>query len=204
MDTKYVGLDCETGGLLAKDCSLLTVFFGIFNQNLELTSELPLIIKPDDNKPYAVTAGALEVNKINLIEHDKVAISESDARTRLYNFLKMESNGGKVKLVPIGQNVKFDIDFVNAHLINKQGWDYFCSYRALDTGTIGQFLRMVGLIPYSVTGSLGSYAKFYGITPPGALHDAKTDTLVTVMVLKAMLEQCKNAFGQSFPGLIKN
>ena|SRR5271166_4806596 len=199
MDTKHIAFDCETGGLLAKDCSLLTVYFTVLDQNLNFLSELPLAIKPDNNAPYQVTAGAMAVNKIDLIKHDQIAISESEARQRLYNYLKMESESGKIKLVPVGQNIKFDIDFVNAHLLNKSGWDYFCSYRVMDTGIIGQFLRNVGLIPYSVTGSLSSYAKFYGINPPGPLHDAKTDTLLTVLVLKAMLEQVRDLISKQFP-----
>jgi len=199
MDTKHIAFDCETGGLLAKDCSLLTVYFAVCDKDLNVLSELPLAIKPDNNAPYQVTAGAMDVNKINLIEHDKIAIAECDARQRLYNYLKMESDGGKIKLVPLGQNVTFDIAFVNAHLLNKSGWDYFCSYRVMDTGIIGQFLRSVGLIPPSVTGSLGSYAKFYGIKPQGPLHDAKTDTLLTIAVMKAMINQIRDLKDRQYP-----
>src|ERR1700676_3506517 len=118
MDTKHIAFDVESGGLLAKECSLLTVYFTVLDKDLNFLSELPLAIKPDNNAPYQVTAQALEINKINLIAHDKIAIAESDARQRLYNYLKMESDGGKIKLVPVGQNIKFDIDFVNAHLLN--------------------------------------------------------------------------------------
>lgn len=186
MDLKYIGFDCETGGVLAKETSLLSADFGVYDHRLNQISELPLWIKPNDNKPYQVMAEAMDVNKINLVEHDKIAISESEAGQRLYNYLKQESEGGKIKLVPIGHGVVMDIQFVNAHLINKAGWDYFCSYRYQDTAVIGQFLKDMGLIPQSVTGKLGLYAKHFGINPPGALHTARADRIVTVEVLKAM------------------
>jgi hypothetical protein len=183
---KFIAFDCETGGVLAKECSLLSADFGVYDYNLNQISELPLWVKPNNNEPYNVLAEAMNVNKINLIEHDKIAKTESECGQILYRYLKQESEGGTIKLVPIGHGVVMDIQFVNAHLINKAGWDYFCSYRYVDTAVIGQFLKTMGLIPYSVTGSLGSYAKFFKINPPGALHTAKADRIVTVEVLKAM------------------
>ena len=105
----YVAFDNETGGL-TKDCSLLTSHFIIADEQLNVIEELGLVIKPNDHQPYRVQATALAVNKINLIEHDKVAITQSEAAQKLFLFLKKHSNNGQIKLIPIGHNVSFDIE----------------------------------------------------------------------------------------------
>jgi len=182
---KYLALDTETGGL-DYDCSLLTAYFVVLDSDMKtVLGELELKVKPNAKAPYRVTVEALGINKINLLEHDKVAVTESEAGKQLMDFLQAHNQDGRNKLIPIGQNVIFDEMFIWEHLLSKANWQKFVSYRRLDTGTVAEFLRYTGHIPTDVKGSLVAIASFLDVNFPNA-HDAKADTLATVRVLRKM------------------
>ena len=183
---RYIAFDCETGGLV-RDRSLLTVYFVVLDSDLTtILGELDLSIKPNAGDCYRVTAEAMDVNKINLVEHDKIAITEGEAAQKLYAFLQQMNPNGSSKLIPVGHNVTSDEDFIKEHLISPANWGRFVSYRRLDTGTISELLRATGHMPRDVKGSLGSIAAFLGIKFPDA-HTAKGDTLATVKVLRKVI-----------------
>lgn len=188
---KYIAFDCETGGL-NPDSSLLTAYFVVLDSDLKtILGELDLKIKPNAGGSYKVSGEALGVNHINLVEHDKTAITEGDAASRLYEFLQKHNPDGKKKLVPIGHNEIFDEEFVCEHLISRPNWNKFVSYRRLDTGTVAEFLRLSGHIPRDVKGGLGALASFLGVNLVDA-HTAKGDTLATVKVLRKMRKMVSN------------
>jgi DNA polymerase III alpha subunit (gram-positive type) len=187
---KFIAMDCETGGFSYKDRSLLTAYFLIFDENFNAISELDLKIKPDGDEPYKVDAGALTVNKINLIEHDKVAVPVTEARSQLYNFLSANTDGGKEKLFPVGQNVMFDMEFIFDHLLRKNSWSKFVSYHFLDTAGIALFFKVCGKMPIDYKTRLSSLADFFNVKYD-ELHTAKDDTILTVKVLRAMMKECK-------------
>lgn len=180
---KYIALDTETGGITL-DTSLLTAYFAVFNENFELVDDLYLKVKPDDGN-YVVTGQGLGVNGINLVEHDKVAIPLKQAKTVLYQFLQQNYRGEK--MTPIGHGIYFDLLRVKQDLISAGSWETFVSYRTLDTSNACQFLRAGGLFPDNVSGSLGSLVSYFKLPSQGTLHDAKTDVLQTISVLKALL-----------------
>ena len=93
--TRFLAFDAETGGIGA-DKALLTLYFIVLNEKFEVLDELDLRIKPNDDI-YHVTAEALEINKINLVEHDKVALTDKAAGQVLYPFLEKHSEKGKIK-----------------------------------------------------------------------------------------------------------
>lgn len=179
----YIALDTETGGV-TPETSLLTAFFAVLDENLCVVDELDLKVKPDDGN-YVVTAQALAINKINLVEHDKIAIPYKDAKTPMYKFLERNFQGEK--LIPVGHGIHFDVRRVQPTLISQGSWENFVSYRLLDTGNAAQFLRAAGVFPKDVSGSLGSLVAYFGIKSKGELHDARVDTLQTVSVLRALL-----------------
>lgn len=182
-DAHYLAFDAETGGT-DTDKTLLTLYLACLDLDFNVLAELELAIKPD-NGVYQLAAEAMDINKIDIVAHDKIAKTESEAAKELYNFINVHSNKGSKKLIPIGHNVSFDIDFIVSKLLAKKTWDQFVSYRKLDTATIGQFLIEAGLLPASITASLGSLAKYYGISFNA--HMAKDDTLATVEVLRNMM-----------------
>ena len=156
---KYIAFDCETGGLDPLANSLLTVYFVVFDSTFKVLGDLDLKIKPDKGGNYNVTAEALGINKIDLVKHDAEATTLTTAKAELYTFLQKFNEDGKTKLIPVGHNIAFDESFVLNNLISRGVWHKFVSYRKLDTGTILQFLKMVGKVPTHVTGSLSSILK---------------------------------------------
>lgn len=182
----YIALDTETGGLGSK-VALLEVYCEIYDEKFKKLGEIEAKLRPDDNM-YVVTAEALNINGIDLVEHQKSAITYKAFGEQLYGWLREWSNNGQNKLIPIGQNVKFDIIKITDNVINPRTWNQFVSYRVLDTATISQFLRVVGVIPPDVKGSLDSLRKFFKIRARGKMHSARTDTKVTVKVLQKMIE----------------
>lgn len=186
----YLTMDVETGGI-GKDKSLLTAYFGLLDESFKLVDFLLLHVKPNDGI-YSITAEALSINGIDLINHDKTALTENQAAPVLYEWLKKSSKDGSTKLIPIGHNVYFDIDFVVLKLINKKTWDKFVTYRTLDTGTVGLFLMKAGLIP-EISASLGSLAKHFGVEFKA--HTADGDALATAECMKRMLDLARKKYG---------
>ncbi len=189
----YIALDCEMGGIDLK-YSLLTAYFVILTDDLQPRSELYLRLKPDDGD-YIVCGEALGVNKINLVEHDKVAVPYHEGRSQIGKWLRDTLGApGKDRLRALGHNVGGDIRFVWQYLYSREKWENYVSYRQLDTATICQFLKDNCKLPKDVaspgglSGSLMSLVRYFGIPyDESTLHDAKVDTLLTVEVYKKML-----------------
>lgn len=184
----FLFLDTETGGIGCDQYSLLTAYFYLTDENFEKKSEFPLWVKPD-NGIYKVCGEAMEVNKIDLKEHDKIAITYTEAGKALYNWLDVMTNGGKNKLTVVGHNVAGDRNDIVQTLISRGTWDKFCSYRLRDTQTIACYLIDCGVIPNDVSGSLKSLVEYFKIESiDDAFHDAKYDTLQTVKVYQALVD----------------
>ena len=186
---KYLAMDVESGGITS-DRSLLEVYLGVISPDGTLLDELLLLTKPDGGNPYIVDAQALSVNKINLVQHDKNAKTYKEAGQVLYDFLKKNSAEGKDKLIPLGHNVGFDVDFVQAHLISRKTWNQFCSYRARCTGVISGVLIDLGIIPSTVSASLGNLCQFFNI-PIVDAHRAKDDSIAAANLYFKMLHLLK-------------
>jgi DNA polymerase III alpha subunit (gram-positive type) len=177
---KYIAFDVESGGT-TNDMSLLSVYFVVLGEDLKtIYGELDLKIKPNDGI-YHVTAEALDVNKINLVEHDKEAITEGKASTLLYEFLEKHAPSGSTKLTPLGHGIAHDIIFIKQHLT--KNFNKFVSYKYLDTGCVVQFLKLIGKVPRDLGGSLKELAEYFDVDIC-VLHSAKDDTLLTIEVLK--------------------
>lgn len=185
---KYLAFDVEAGGVDVEH-SLLSAYFVVIDEDLKTVyGELDLLVKPD-NGNYVMTAQALEVNKIDIIAHDKVAITESKAGQLLYNFLKEHAPNGTVKLTPLGHNIAFDVDFIKKHLLNKS-FNQFVSYRMLDTSSIIQFFKLIGLVSRDLAGSLSEIATHFGIsTVTNVPHTAKGDTWMVIEILRKLKDQ---------------
>lgn len=182
----YLPMDNETGGL-AENVSLLSTYLEVVDEKFNVVDALELYTKPNDSV-YLVEAGGLEVNKINLIEHDKIAITYSEAGQKLYNFLKKNSNDGKIKLIPVGKNVQFDVLGLQRCLLAKKNMEKFVSYRQIDITGYAMGLQIKGKLPDEMSLSLSSLVEYFGIKLEGNAHEAKYDTQVTMAVWRKMLE----------------
>lgn len=182
---KFLAFDNETGGI-DPETSLLTVYFAVLDENLNQLDELELYLKANNGGPYIVEAGGLEVNKINIVDHDKKAITYSEGGQLLVKMLRKHVTG-KDKLTPLGHNVHFDIGGVNRHLLGAKTWHQFVSYKIQDTQQIASFLQRRGDLPKDMSVSLGSLMNYFGINPPGNAHESKYDTLGTIDVYGALL-----------------
>lgn len=181
---RYIALDTETGGVTLST-SLLTAFFVVLDEKFQPVEELYLRVKPNDGH-YVTTARGLEVNQINLVEHDKVAITCKEARTPLYKFVERNFQGNK--LTPIAHGAAFDLARVKQDLMSEGSWENFVSYRTLDTSIVCQYLRAAGVFPENVSGSLGSLVDYFGLQSKGELHDARVDTFQTIALLQELLK----------------
>jgi DNA polymerase III epsilon subunit-like protein len=180
---RYIAFDTETGGLEPDKVDILTGYFAILDENLQLQAELDLKVRPDGDAPYRVTAGALAINGINLVQHHREALTKTDAAACLRTFLGNYKPGGREKLIPVGQNVPFDIDFCR-QMMPKKDWEGYCSYRKVDTADIAHFLALCGKInPKNF--SLESLVEYFAL-PKTQAHNAKNDTLMTIMVLREL------------------
>lgn len=184
----YLFLDNEMGGLERDKYSLLTVYLLATDDKFNVIGDLYLYLKPDDGI-YKVCAEAMNVNKIDLVLHDTKAITNKEGATKLYNWLKGLTDDGKTKLTPVGHGVYGDVEWIIWHLISRGSWEKFTSYRKLDTQAVCQFLKACGKFPESVSGSLTSIAKYFGIdVDENACHDAKYDTELTYKVFLKLRE----------------
>jgi len=183
---KWLFLDNEMGGI-GTQYSLLTVYLAHFTDDLVLVDDLYLYLKPDDGI-YKVCGEAMNVNRIDLKVHDTKAITYKEGGTVLYNFLKNNSSAAN-RLVPVGHGIYGDIELIIHHLVSRGSWESFVSYRKLDTQAVCQFLKACEMFPETVSGSLESIAKYFGIPcDENELHDAKVDTLLSVEVFKKLRE----------------
>jgi hypothetical protein len=73
MSNKYIVIDGEFGGI-GLDKSILTFYFMVMDDQENKVDELDLKLKSKDGI-YRVEARALEINKIDLIKHDQMAIT---------------------------------------------------------------------------------------------------------------------------------
>lgn len=181
----YLFIDCETGGL-PESTSLLEVGFISTDKKFNIIFENVWKIKPNDNN-YIVTAQGLSVNGINLIEHDKIAISYKDAGTRLYNNLSVLTEKGKNKLIPVGKNIAFDCQRIFQYLISKETWEQFCSYQPLELNVAWRLLELQGKVPILPKSSLSDLCNHFNI-PVESLHSSLGDCRLYVELLKRMLQ----------------
>lgn len=185
----YISIDTETGGIPI-DRTLLTAYFSILNSQLDEIKGLYLELKPNGDEPYIVDAEGMEVNGIDLVEHNKRAISLSEGGRLFRELLRDFSESGKNRLIPIGHGINFDIRCLQHHLLNKNEMNKYLSYRTVDTASVAKFLQIQGKIPDSVSGSLTSLIEHFNLKQQlsGRAHTADYDAKASSLVLKEMLK----------------
>lgn len=181
----YLPFDCESGGIGA-EISLLTAHFAVCDQDFNVIDELALAVKPKEvdetgSTIYRVTAAALSINGINLIDHDKVAVTKEQAGQMLREFL-WKYKPQKGFLIPVGKNIGGDVDWVNNHILGEKEWRKFVSYRTYDITTLVHLLKRVGKLPLEAPESLEGLARFKGHN--FIAHTARGDNMAGIEVVK--------------------
>lgn len=182
---KILAFDTETGGLDPKEASLLTAYFEVIDSNFNTLDKLSLKIMPDDGVIKA-NPQALAVNKIDIQKHKTEAITYSEAKKLLTSFLSKHSSKYD-KLIPLAHNIDFDLGFVQEHLLSKQSWELYNSYRKLDTANLANFFKLVGWFPEGQKMALGDLAKSLEVEFQGDAHTAEADVGVMIQVLKTFV-----------------
>lgn len=185
---KYFCFDTEFGGL-KKEFSLLTLYGEILDEELNSIDSIDLKLKPE-NGMYIISPEALKINRINIIEHDKDAISLKEASESFRSFISRHAI--TEKLIPLGHNVSIDIKFAKHHLMQPEEWNKYFSFRKMDTHSIGLFLSISGFLPKFDSYSLKTMADFFNL-PTENLHDAKHDVKTTVEIIKKMKNLTKGS-----------
>lgn len=184
-EIRYLAFDLESGGI-HEGVSILTAYFQVLDKNMQPLDSLKLKVKPNDGI-YSVQAEGLEINKIDLVHHDKIAITYSEAGGKLREFLVQWSDNGKIKLIPLGKNVGGDIKWVNQSMLGAKTWNMYVSYRVWEVTTLALAAQRIGKYPADESISLGALVEYFGIEIPGVLHDEEYDTLATIAVSEALL-----------------
>lgn len=178
----YLAFDLETGGKYASKDAILEGYFAIYDENRVFLDDLYIRFKPDLTK-YSVSQEALDVNKIDMNElmSDPTALTYEQAQKAILDFLSKHKIKGKRRhFTPLGQNVKFDIDFIVAQLIPLEDWEKLVHYIALDTLQAVSILKDCDILPTDI-GNLSSLVEYFEI-PLGEAHTARDDVKMTVEV----------------------
>jgi hypothetical protein len=182
-DASFLAFDCESGGI-GEDISLLTAHFAVCDGKWNIIDELSLALKPKEvdgtgSAIYKVTATALEINKINLIQHNKEAITKAEAGQQLRSFLwKYKPKEGF--LIPMGKNIGGDVDWVNNHILGNAEWRKYVSFKTYDLTSLITFLKRTRKLPQDAPESLEGMAKFIGFN--FVPHTADGDTHAGIAV----------------------
>lgn len=186
----FFAFDTETGGLNPKTSDLLTFYGAIMDEDFKILEELDLKLKPNDGRLPIAEAGALKVNGIDIKQHleNPETITYKEASVKILAMLRrhLQKRGRYSNIRPLGQNVQFDIDWTQEHLISKDEWNNIVHYAKIDTKLCVDFLKDAGWFP-SDLGALGTVVDYLQL-PKRNAHSAKEDTLMCVDVYKKLLE----------------
>jgi len=176
----YLAFDTETTGLDYSNSNLLTAYFIILDDFLNVIDTFDLKLK---HPVYNITIKALTINNIDIIKHDSNSISIDEAKCKFLEFLT--KNKCKYRYTPIGHNINFDINFVkNSGIITENDYINLISHNVIDTIVIGQFFKLTNHINNNQSLSLVNLCKMFNINVEGDAHEAKTDILMTIELLK--------------------
>jgi DNA polymerase-3 subunit epsilon len=181
---KLLFIDTETGGLDPEKHSLLSIGLVVW-ENGKILNSIEILI---NDGILNATEQSLSINKINLIDHRKIALKSEDALKKLKDFLF--ANFGfitKDRIILAGHNVNFDISFLKKFFIqNKERFDNYFSYRNVNTPSILYYLYFLGKIQEPSV-SLDKALELFNIKIEDR-HTALADALATAKLFNKLLE----------------
>lgn len=182
---RYILVDVGTTGFDSKKHQLLEV--GILCiDNGNVIGELLVPIK---HKEYTINDSAMESNKIDIIEHEKTAVTPESAIYIMLDFFK-EYTITEDRFIVIGQNVDFDIRFLE-ELFLKHGkvreFRQYVGYRKLDIMQLALIKNIEGKIKIEKQ-DLDLLLKTLNIEIPSNRHRALADCYLEFEVMNKLFE----------------
>lgn len=182
-DRRSLLIDTETTGFDPEKHQLLEVGILVLAQG-EIVNSLNIKIK---HKEYTLTGKAMATNKINIVEHEKEALDVKQAADKILGFL--EENNNSEHYVCIGQNVDFDIKFLEKLFLSTykiKDFRNLVGYRKLDIMQLF-FIRNIEGKVAAEKQDLDYILNKLNIPIPEERHSALTDCLLEYEVLKKLL-----------------
>jgi DNA polymerase III subunit epsilon len=186
--TRLLVIDTETGGVDPQIHSILSLA-GIVWEDGGLGAEFEVLIA---EPVLTVTARALEINRIELTEHCKRAVTPAEALAQFKSFLThnlSEELESRDKITLAGHNVNFDVGFLKrlCRFAGAHFGDMF-SHRTMDTAGLLRFLTLAQRLKLSGAGSTEAF-EYFGIElPQGKRHTALGDATATALLLNKLID----------------
>jgi DNA polymerase III epsilon subunit-like protein len=179
----FVAIDTETTGLNFWEHQILSVGLVVVKKG-EITAKKEVKVK---YPTYNVTAGALNVNKINLVEHDKIALTPYDAIAEINNFIQSFAIINSKPVRVVGHNYdQFDLQFMaNFFRENNPPYSRLFSSRLIDTCVLMRALYDSGIIQEEAF-SLEKALKLFEIEREES-HTALDDAIATAQLYLMIL-----------------
>ena len=176
-------IDTETTGLSHNFNQVLTVGMLLIDINKNKLSFIDSNHLRVKHEKYNVSGIALKINKINLIEHNKIGVFPNIACNEINSFVKRND----ISDVPlIGHNIGFDLRFLR-ELYRQNQKKFLLDLEIIDTRDLWINLRNKGVVPSHLNGRLRTVAEHFDVDYENA-HDALADCQITAKVFYKMLE----------------
>ena len=185
-DRRFLLLDLETTGFDEKKHQILEVGILVI-KDFKVIDQFEVKIK---HREYTITAKAMEVNNINIVEHEKEALFEKEAAERMLEFLNKHKSEDDEGYIVIGQNVQFDIKFLEEMFLRAykiKEYRQVISYRNLDIMQLAMIKNIEGKISLEKQ-DLDSILKELNIEVPKKRHRALIDCYLEFKAMCKLLK----------------
>lgn len=182
----FILVDTETTGFDEKKNQILEIGILVI-KDLRVIDEFEVKIK---HREYTVSAKAMQANKIDIIEHEKEAVFEKEAAEKILEFLNKHKGENDEGYIVIGQNVQFDIKFLEEMFLKTykiKEYRQVVSYRSLDIMQLAMIKNIEGKISLEKQ-DLDSILKELNIEIPENRHRALTDCYLEFEAMISLLD----------------
>jgi DNA polymerase-3 subunit epsilon len=177
-------IDTETGGLDPSVHALLSIGMAHWKDG-EILGTREILVQPGGR---TVDSRALDINKIDLRAHVKVALARRSAAELFYRTCEewFPTHGKHNRITLGGHNVGFDVNFIRPLFGDR--WADTYSHAVIDTSSVFALLWHSGRIQ-SECRSLDQGLRYFGIeVASGKRHTALGDAVATALVYGAAVK----------------
>jgi DNA polymerase III epsilon subunit-like protein len=185
-----IALDVETGGF-DKPSALLQIgatagmCSATGGQYYEIGSIL-IDVKPFEGATISEEALRVQGTTLELLEDRTDAIDEAEAFREFSTWLRTFQELTQNQVTMVGHTFSFDVKMIKWWLerIDKRMPMFITPY--FDIHMMQTGLQLSGKVPMATSGKLEDMAKYWGVEPEGAYHNARTDCLLTAQLFAEM------------------